>query len=175
VTEYEVVFIIKATETDEAIDALVEQLEEVAKQRGAEIIDIDRWGRRKLAYDIGKQREGYYVLFLLRAETTAIAELERRMKMNDAVIRFLTVRTDLERRRETRRTLIRARRKGVPPESLAPPRRSGFHRDEMEEPQEEAAGHRGERRPRSEEPVRADAGGDEGANEVGAADGQKEE
>jgi small subunit ribosomal protein S6 len=138
-SEYEVVFIIKATETDEVIDGIVAQMEEVAKQQGGEMIKADRWGRRKLAYDIGKQREGYYVLFHLRAERGAISELERKFKMNDAVIRFLTIRIDDEIRRARRKAVLRARKKGVEPGAELPaplPR----PRDQVEEEDEPLLG-----------------------------------
>ena len=119
-SEYEVVFVVKGTEVDEAIETLVTQMEEVAKQQGAEMIKVDKWGRRKLAYDIGKQREGYYTLFHLRAERAAIAELERKFKMNDTIIRFLTVRIDDEVRRARRRAALRAKKKGIEPGAELP-------------------------------------------------------
>lgn len=113
--DYEVVFVIKATEADEAIEALIDQTQEVARQQGAEIVNVDKWGRRKLAYDIEDQREGYYVLMVLKSERAAIAELERKFRMNDVVIRYLTVRTDDEVRRARRRAELRAKKKGVDP------------------------------------------------------------
>ena len=122
---------------------------EVAKQQGAEILKVDKWGRRKLAYDIGKQRDGYYVLFHMNAEQTAVRELERKFKMNDAVIRFLTVRLDDEVRRARRRAAIRARRKGLEPGAEVP---VGSTR-----PRDEASGER--------TPARG-AGGDEDEGEV---------
>ena len=133
--DYEVVFVIKATEPDEAIDALVDQMQEVAKQQGAEIVNVDKWGRRKLAYDIAKQREGFYVLFVLKAGGPAIAELERKFKMNDAVIRFLSVRLDNETRRARRRAAIRARKKGLEPGAVipAPKRRDDDDDDDDDE------------------------------------------
>ena len=132
--DYEVVFVIKATEADEAIEALIDQMQEVAKQQGAEIVNVDKWGRRKLAYDIADQREGYYVLMLLKSERAAIAELERKFKMNDTIIRFLTVRLDDEVRRARRRATLRARKKGVEAEAplavAATRPRDGFEEEE---------------------------------------------
>lgn len=128
--EYEVVFVVKATLPDEEIDKMVDQLHEVVKQRGVEMLKLDKWGRRKLAYDIGKEREGYYVLFHMNAEAEAVHELERRFKMNDAIIRFLSVRIDDELRRAKRRAELRAKRKGGV--AAAAPRPAPQDADEIE-------------------------------------------
>jgi small subunit ribosomal protein S6 len=138
--EYEVTFIIRGTETDEAAEALIGEMEQVVRQGGAEILKVDRWGRRKLAYDIGKQREGVYVLFHLKAEAPPIKELERKLKMTDLVIRFLTVRIDDEVRRARRRAEIRARRKGLEPGAAVAIGRPARSEDEGEEEPGEVAG-----------------------------------
>ena len=136
--EYEVVFVVKATETDEVIDALVDQMQEIAKQQGAEVVKVEKWGRRKLAYDIGKQRDGFYVLIGLTTEHKAVVEMERKLKMNDAVIRFLSVRIDDEVRRATRRALLRAKRKGVDPASVPIPGvRRSLDADKQDEDEDE--------------------------------------
>ena len=136
--EYEVVFVIKGTEPDDAIEALTGQMQEVAKQQGAEIVNVDKWGRRKLAYDIANQREGYYVLFHLKSERAAIAELERKFKMNDTIIRFLTVRLDNEIRRARRRAELRAKKKGLDPAAELPKPTSRPREIEEEEARPEA-------------------------------------
>ena len=97
---YEVVFVLAPTLADEEFDQQVENYVNVAKETGAEVIDIDKWGKRRLAFPVQKHGEGYYtVLTLEETSGTAVAELERRFKVNDAVIRFLSVRIDLELKR----------------------------------------------------------------------------
>lgn len=108
---YEVVFVLAPSLTEEEVEQLIETFSSVAKEKGAEIIEIDRWGRRRLAFPVSKHHEGYYtILTLEESESEAVFELERRFKVNDSVIRFLSVRIDqdlkraekFERKREAR-------------------------------------------------------------------------
>jgi small subunit ribosomal protein S6 len=72
-----------------------EQIERVRKQlegQGAEISGLHEWGMRELAYDIGKERRGFYVLVEYLSTSAAVAELERNLKLSDAVLRFVSVR-----------------------------------------------------------------------------------
>jgi len=97
---YEVVFVLAPTLADDEFDQQIETYVETAKESGAEVIDIDKWGKRRLAFPVKKFNEGFYtVLTLDETSGKAVAELERRFKVNDAVIRFLTVRIDLELKR----------------------------------------------------------------------------
>jgi small subunit ribosomal protein S6 len=85
---------------------------------------VEKWGKRKLAYKVGKFREGFYVLFQISAEANCVKELERRLRVSDVVLKFLTVRIDqtmkrLEKRKKDRDK--RAARRAVPaPSSPAP-------------------------------------------------------
>ena len=76
---------------NEAITALVEK-------EGGSIVKTDVWGRRRLAYPINKKSEGIYVLFEIEGSGQEIAELERRMRVNDMIIRYMTVRVDEDRK-----------------------------------------------------------------------------
>jgi small subunit ribosomal protein S6 len=97
---YEVVFVLAPTLADDEVDQQIETYVEAAKASGAEIVDIDKWGKRRLAFPVKKHNEGFYtVLTLDEPSGKAVAELERRFKVNDAVIRFLSVRIDLELKR----------------------------------------------------------------------------
>ena len=91
---YETIFIASPTLTEEQADALVKTYEDVIKEQGGELLKTEKWGRKKLAYEVQKFSEGYYTLFDLRAGSKLIAELERRFRNNDAVIKFLSVRMD---------------------------------------------------------------------------------
>ena len=91
---YETIFIASPTLTDEQSDELVKQYEGIIAEQGGELLKTDKWGRKKLAYEVQKFSEGYYTLFEMNAGPTLIAELERRFRNNDAVIKYLSVRLD---------------------------------------------------------------------------------
>lgn len=91
---YETIFIASPTLTDEQFDELVKQYEGVIAEQGGELLKTDKWGRKKLAYEVQKFSEGYYTLFEMNAGPNLIAELERRFRNNDVVIKYLSVRMD---------------------------------------------------------------------------------
>jgi len=92
---YETIFIASPTLTDEQSDELVKQFEGIIAEQGGELLKTDKWGRKKLAYEVQKFSEGYYTLFEMNAGPDLIAELERRFRNNDAVIKYLSVRMDV--------------------------------------------------------------------------------
>jgi small subunit ribosomal protein S6 len=96
---YEVLFIVAPNVEEGDVDNLVTQLSDVATNQGAQITKVDRMGRRRLAYPIGKFNDGYYVVFTLEGSGAEIAELERRMRVTDAVIRYITIRIDEDLKR----------------------------------------------------------------------------
>lgn len=104
---YEVLFIVAPNIEESDIDTLVTQLSDVLTNQGAQITKVDRMGRRRLAYPIQKFNEGHYVVFTVEGTGAEIAELERRMRVTDAVIRYLTVRIDEDLKRADK---FRARR-----------------------------------------------------------------
>ena len=104
---YEVLFIVAPNIEESDIDTLVTQLSDVATNQGARIAKIDRMGRRRLAYPIGKFNDGHYVVFTIEGSGAEIAELERRMRVTDAVIRYITIRIDEDLKRAEK---FRARR-----------------------------------------------------------------
>jgi len=126
---YEIVFIARPDVADEDIDKLIAQMEGVVQSAGGKIEKVEKLGRRRLAYRIGRQREGCYVLFQLQGTGDTVKEFERRLKVTDAVIKYLTVRTDVELQRAEKFKALRAkqeskRRRTKPataPTSQAPP------------------------------------------------------
>ncbi|HTV53293.1 MAG TPA: 30S ribosomal protein S6 [Terriglobia bacterium] len=114
--KYEVMFILRTDVPEEENDKVISQLEGFAVAAAAKIEKIERLGRRRMAYRVRRFREGFYVLFMIEAEPQAVAELERRMKVMDSVVKFLTVRVDIEQKRAAKRVQVRlkkaARRKG---------------------------------------------------------------
>jgi|GEM_PF-719798 len=97
---YEVVYVLAPTLTPEEVDQYAENFSEAAREQGAEVIEVEKWEKRKLAFRVKKFWEGYYTILTIEEEAAdAVTELERRFKVNDIVIRFLTVRIDEEVKR----------------------------------------------------------------------------
>src|SRR5215467_15796170 len=96
---YEIMFIVNPNATEEEIDKINAQLENIITSGGGTIEKIEKMGKRRLAYEVDKQREGYYVLFTIVGNGDIIKECERRLRVMDAVIKYITVRTDEEVRR----------------------------------------------------------------------------
>ena len=87
---YEMLVILNAALTDEESAALLTQLGETLKGLGAEVTKVENWGKRRLAYDINKQREGTYAVLEVSAEPAMVKEFERQLKLNESVLRFLS-------------------------------------------------------------------------------------
>ncbi len=96
---YEVMFISSPNATEEEINKLTTQIEHAVTERGGKIAKIESWGRRKLAYRIGKFDDGIYTLVHIDGTGQEIAEVERRLRVVDFVIRYLSVRTDEDLKR----------------------------------------------------------------------------
>jgi small subunit ribosomal protein S6 len=94
-----VTFIAFPTLSKEEVDPFVDQLVKTVESRKGKILKIDKLGKRNLAYKIDKYKEGYYVILTLEADGGIIAELERRLKVTDFIIRFLSVRVDEDAKR----------------------------------------------------------------------------
>jgi small subunit ribosomal protein S6 len=91
-------YIVNPDSGDDKIAKLNEAVEKLIVKEGGNVVKMDDMGRRKLAYPINKKNEGYYVLFEIEGTGQEIAELERRMRVNDMIIRFMTVRVDEDRK-----------------------------------------------------------------------------
>jgi small subunit ribosomal protein S6 len=107
---YEELFIVKPDAPDEEVDQFVEQLRTQLTAAGATVDKIEKWGKRRLAYRVGKYREGAYILFEFTAAADTVKELERRLRVADMVIKFLTVRVDQTRKRLDKRKKQRDKR-----------------------------------------------------------------
>ena len=91
---YETIFIASPTLTDEQAEELVRHFEGIIAEQAGELLKTEKWGRKKLAYEIQKFSEGYYTLFEMNAGPTLVAELERRFRNHDSVIKYLSIRMD---------------------------------------------------------------------------------
>ena len=121
---YEELFIVKPDAPEEEVDAFVETLRTQLTNSGASVDKVEKWGKRKLAYRVDKYREGSYVLVQFSANAETVKELERRLRVSDVVIKFLTVRIDetLKRldKRKKERDKRAAKRASQAPASPAP-------------------------------------------------------
>lgn len=102
---YELVFVIDPRVSDEDVVTLTNDYKQMITAGGSEITGEENWGRRKLAYPINKLNEGKYILLNITSQDgkTSLAEVEHRMRQNDKVLRYLTVRTDEDLKRAARR------------------------------------------------------------------------
>jgi len=108
---YDLVFICRPDTPEEEVNKVVTTLEHVVAERGGKVEKIEKWGTRKLAYRVSKHREGFYVYLMLRGnQGEMIKELERRLKVSDPVIKYMTVRLDEELKRLPKLTARRERR-----------------------------------------------------------------
>ncbi|MFB3909372.1 MAG: 30S ribosomal protein S6 [Candidatus Eisenbacteria bacterium] len=89
--EYETVFVLHPSLEEAKVEEEIEGVRQTLVGNSSEIVDIERWGRRKLAYEVQKVGEGIYTLIRFRAEPVAVAELERRYRLRETVLRHLTV------------------------------------------------------------------------------------
>lgn len=96
---YEIMFIVRPDVEDAEIDKIVETFSGYVTQGGGTVKSTEKMGRRRLAYTVRKFNDGFYVLLIVDAPASAIAEIERRLRVSEQVIKFITVRTDEEEKR----------------------------------------------------------------------------
>jgi small subunit ribosomal protein S6 len=128
---YEVSFIANPNTNDDDLKKLTTQLETIITDQGGKITKTDNLGRRKLAYRIGKFDDGIYTFLYLEGSGREIAEVERRLRVNDAVIRYMTVRTDEDLKRAEK---MKSKRRGN-----AAPRRSDDDLEDLDLNEDERA------------------------------------
>ena len=121
--KYELVYVVSPEASDEQVADLHTQVDATVQRMGGKIDKTDNWGRRKLAYEIGRHKEGTYVLEVIDGGGDLMKEIDRRLKVIDLVIRHLIVRVDeeqgvVERTRAQRTESTRRRRvaRGLPPD-----------------------------------------------------------
>ncbi|MBI1272743.1 MAG: 30S ribosomal protein S6 [Alphaproteobacteria bacterium] len=91
---YESIFIVRQDITAAQVEALTVNFADIIRNGGGQVTKTEQWGLRTLAYKIRKNRKGHYVLFNLDAPSAAVLEMERNMRINEDVLRFMTVRVD---------------------------------------------------------------------------------
>jgi small subunit ribosomal protein S6 len=128
---YEVVFIINPEAGDDEVMRLNEAVQKIITSQGGTITKTEIMGRRQLAYEINHRKDGTYVLLEVEGSGAEIAELERRMRVNDQILRYMTIRVDLDRRRADKLKDRRARKAAKRPGTKK--KQSASASDEMDE------------------------------------------
>jgi small subunit ribosomal protein S6 len=96
--------IIDSRPADEEVATLLTQLSEQVASLGAEVVKMENWGKRRLAYDMRKQREGTYAVLEVSAEPSTIKEFERQLRLNENVLRFLSTRVPIRKKARPAKT-----------------------------------------------------------------------
>jgi small subunit ribosomal protein S6 len=109
--QYDLIFICRPDTPEADIDKIISTLEHAVAEKNDKIEKTEKWGRKRMAYRVSKLREGFYVYMVLKtSHGELVKELERRLKVNDAVIKYLTIRLDEELKRQQKFAQKRERR-----------------------------------------------------------------
>jgi small subunit ribosomal protein S6 len=117
---YELMFIVRPDMTDEDLEKLISTLETTITSASGSIKNIERMGKRRLAYMVKKFREGIYILLTIEGAGSVVHELERRLRVTEQVIKFLTVRIDEEQKRLDKIKALRDAKKKISAQPAAP-------------------------------------------------------
>ncbi len=116
---YELMFIVRPDMAEEDQDKLISTLESVVTTSGGVMKNVEKMGKRRLAYMVRRFHDGIYILLTLEGSGGLVHELERRLRVSEPVIKFLTVRIDEEQKRLDKIKAIKAARKKAPPAPAA--------------------------------------------------------
>ena len=96
---YEVIFILDPALGDDGLDGAIAAASGVVTKEGGEVVEVQKWGKKRLAYEVKRRREGHYVFLRLQAPVKAVSELERHLNIAEPVLKFLTVLTQVPHRK----------------------------------------------------------------------------
>jgi small subunit ribosomal protein S6 len=96
IRNYESIVLINAALEDEQIEATISRILELISTNSGELVEVDKWGRKRLAYPINKSKSGYYLVIRFKASTQFISILERNYRLDENIIRYLTITLDKE-------------------------------------------------------------------------------
>jgi len=113
VRRYETIAIASPNVTDDDLNQVVSSLEQVVTDGGGQVLNVDRWGKRRLAYRVKKFEEGNYFLIFHESPAPVVSELERRIRIDDRLIKFMTVLVDWEELVERAEKAREARARGM--------------------------------------------------------------
>ena len=95
-SDYECIFIAKSSLSEDEVSGLTEKVRTVVEKNGGQIMKTENWGKKKLAYEVKKEKKGIYLLFRLKGPGALVAELERNLKIQDNILKFLTVKLNMK-------------------------------------------------------------------------------
>jgi len=116
--EYETIFIIDSLLKSEELDGIINKYERFISANGGQIQRIDRWGKKRLAYEIKKRQYGYYVYVRYNGPPTIVKPLEREFRLNESILRYLTIRLDKKMLKEEQRKEIQTKSEVLEPSFL---------------------------------------------------------
>lgn len=93
---YETICIVKTSVSDDELSTLIAKIRGVIEKQGGEVLKVENWGKKKLAYEVHKEKKGTYILQRFRGPGSVVAELERQYRVEDTVIKFLIVACDVK-------------------------------------------------------------------------------
>jgi small subunit ribosomal protein S6 len=93
---YETMLVLDPEMSKEQVDGFTEKLKQFLGDRGAEVLRVEEWGSKTLAYEIKKKNKGYYLIFYLKGEEALVADMERNLRLMEEVLRYLTVKREEE-------------------------------------------------------------------------------
>ena len=108
---YETLWIAPGSLSQEEVDTLVTEMEGLVRDGDGKLLNVEKQGKRRLAYPIKKSQEGYYTLFEMEATPEAVGEMERRMRLHDQVLRYMTVNIGEEGKRASKLSAKRSAQK----------------------------------------------------------------
>lgn len=114
---YETIFIVNPNISDDDVNKTTEKMQEIVTREGGQILKVENWGKKKLSYEVKKQKKGTYAYFLYEAGPTLVAELERNLRLSDAVLKFLTVRLEKDWHKAQLRPAVPANAEAVAEEA----------------------------------------------------------
>src|SRR4029077_17698915 len=117
---YELMFIVRPDMTEEDQDKLISTLETAVTSSGGQVKNMEKMGKRRLAYTVRKFHDGLYMLLTFEGGGGLVHELERRLRVSEAVIKFLSVRIDEEQKRLAKIKALRDAKRKVPPATATP-------------------------------------------------------
>lgn len=117
---YEVIFIVDPALGDDGLEAAIVAASGVVTKEGGEVVEVQKWGKKRLAYEVKRRREGHYVFLRLQAPVKAVSELERHLNIAEPVLKFLTVLTQVPHRK-----FGKARSSATTPQEAGGPRPAG--------------------------------------------------
>jgi small subunit ribosomal protein S6 len=110
VRTYEVVFVAAPTLSNEELEAFINHTQTVVEGKNGKVIKVDNWGKKSLAYKIKRYRDAFYVVLTLEGDGAMVAELERRFRVTDFIVRFMSIRIDEDLKRSEKLKAMRQRK-----------------------------------------------------------------